>query len=45
MRGSCFVAPDWEERVRAMVASMPRTIEVVVVDADRPPAPAAHGGR
>ncbi len=31
-----FVAPDWEERVRAHVAGLTRRVEVVVVDPDEP---------
>ncbi len=29
-----FVAPDWEERVRALVAGLARAIEIVVADPD-----------
>ena len=32
-----LVCPEWEERVRAMAASLARPMTVVVADADRPP--------
>lgn len=31
-----FVAPDWEDRIRAMTASIARKIAIVVVDPDAP---------